>query len=1209
MIDPATLLSDLRKLLRALEDELRERCTEFPEVDGKLRSEYAAAKAAGRTAEAYEIWRDETITQAGIAWILGCVFVRFLEDNLLLDDAQLSGPGTRLHEARDRHTLFFQKHPTETDREYLHEVFRQVAKPPAAKELYREVQNPLWSLGLSGDGAAKLLQFWQRIDPATGRLVHDFADPDWSTRFLGDLYQELSEAARKKYALLQTPEFVEEFILDRTLTPAIEEFGYRVVRLLDPTCGSAHFLLGGFRRLFDLWVWNEPGANARVLAQRALDGVYGIDLNPFAVAIARFRLLIAALKASDITKLKDAPGFRINLAAGDSLLHGRRFRGARGLQTARHPEDDPIRHVYETEDRDELRRILGQQYHAVVGNPPYITAKDDALDQAYRARFGSCHRRYSLGVPFTERFFELALAGGREVPSGYVGMITANSFMKREFGKKLIEEVLPKLDLTHVIDTSGAYIPGHGTPTVVLFGRHREPVGSTVRTVMGIKGEPSAPDDPGKGLVWSSICSLINVAGSESDFVSVTDTPRATFEKHPWSIGGGGAADLRECLGEKATTSLDGLGVSIGFMTITGEDNCLLLPPNVAGRQQGLQARALGDGEGLRDWGCESDLVVLWPNTPMGERLPRDRIAAHLAFLWPYRTALKSRKAFGTPVEERGIPWWALREVYCDRFVSPLSIVFAFVATHNHFVLDRGGKVFNRSAPVIKLPKDATEDDHLALLGLLNSSTACFWMKQVFHNKGLRGQGGGITSSDWEQFYEFTGTGLLKHPIPAETPVVLARKLDRLVQEHSSASPAAVCAEATPTRERLERAKTSYHSTLRRMIALQEELDWRCYRLYGVVDVDLSLPASEPPEIELGGRAFEISMARQMARGELETAWFQRHGSTPITEIPSHWPAEYRYFVECRIALIESDRNVALVEKPEYKRRWNTEPWEEQEARALRGWLLDRLEDARFWRAAELTTCSRLADRVRQDPEFMQVAELYRGRPDFDVTALVTELVEGEAVPLLPVLRYQASGLRKREVWERTWELQRQEDAIEARVALPDGHPDRLTAEEAKELKADQVGDIPVPPKYQSADFLSSTFWRLRGKLDVPKERFVSHPHCSRETDPTLVIGWAGWNRLQQAQALAAYYIPMKEDEGWGAGRLTPLLAGILELLPWLRQWHNDVDPTYNLRQGDYFRDFLDEELRSLGITREALKSWMPPGVRRGRGARRVRSQ
>ena len=69
----------------------------------------------------------------------------------------------------------------------------------------------------------------------------------WDTRFLGDLYQDLSEAARKTYALLQTPEFVEEFILDRTLTPAIEEFGLDGLRMIDPTCGSGHFLLGCVR--------------------------------------------------------------------------------------------------------------------------------------------------------------------------------------------------------------------------------------------------------------------------------------------------------------------------------------------------------------------------------------------------------------------------------------------------------------------------------------------------------------------------------------------------------------------------------------------------------------------------------------------------------------------------------------------------------------------------------------------------------------------------------------------------------------------------------------------------------------------------------------------------------------------------------------------------------------------------------------------------
>ena len=47
---------------------------------------------------------------------------------------------------------------------------------------------------------------------------------------------------------------------------------------------------------------------------------------------------------------------------------------------------------------------------------------------------------------------------------------------------------------------------------------------------------------------------------------------------------------------------------------------------------------------------------------------------------------------------------------------------------------------------MIKLPETDTEEDHLQLLGLLNSSTACFWLKQVGHNKG--GPGGGARTDD-----------------------------------------------------------------------------------------------------------------------------------------------------------------------------------------------------------------------------------------------------------------------------------------------------------------------------------------------------------------------------------------------------------------------------------------------------------------------------
>ena len=77
---------------------------------------------------------------------------------------------------------------------------------------------------------------------------------------------------------------------------------------------------------------------------------------------------------------------------------------------------------------------------------------------------------------------------------------------------------------------------------------------------------------------------------------------------------------------------------------------------------------------------------------------------------------------------------------------------------------------------------------------------------------------------------------------------------------------------------------------------------------------------SAPPGLKLGESQFEIAMARQMAAGDLQTSWFERHGSTPITEIPGHWPEAYRALVARRLEAIHDNPNIALIERPEYKR-------------------------------------------------------------------------------------------------------------------------------------------------------------------------------------------------------------------------------------------------------------------------------------------------
>ncbi len=1136
-----------------------------------------------------------------------------------------------------------------SDTEYLIATFSAAARLPGMAGLFDPAHNPLFRLPLSGDGAMALIRFFREVLPETGELAHDFTDPDWNTRFLGDLYQDLSEEARKRYALLQTPDFVESWILDRTLEPAIREFGHERVTMIDPACGSGHFLLGGFARLLREWQRFAPALPPAEQAQRALDSIAGVDLNPFAVEIARFRLLVAALRAADVHRLAAAPGFVLHLAAGDSLLHGRHFfrnelgGAAEGFRRV-------LRHHYVAEDTAELDRILGRQYHAVVGNPPYITPKDAAMRDAYREIYTSCHMKYGLGAPFTERFFDLALPVTAEQSAGFVGLIVANSFMKREFGSKLIEEVLPRLDLTHVVDCSGAYIPGHGTPTVILFGRNRMPLQSVVRTVRGIRGEPSTPDNPGTGLVWTAIRSQADLPASKSDFVSTEDTARTELKRHPWNMGGGGASELQSSI-EGDRQILDDRVFQIGFSAVTGADDVFVFgTPSDLQRTIGTRGRPFGTGEDVRDHRITPNLASVWPYD--GDFQPIAPVQGSPAYkhIWLFRTVLSNRKLYGRPILEAGRNWFEYGEVNPVKQRIKFSIAFAFVATHNHFALDRGGRIFTRTAPVIKLPVGSSETDHLILLGLLNSSTACFWMKQIFHNKGstVDDKGARQRTAPFEDFYEFTGTGLQQFPVAGGNTLDLARGMDSAAQEFAAHLPSRIVSDAVPNRASLDVGRELAASMRGQMLALQEELDWRCYQLYGVHEA--SPEHSSPPALRLGERAFEIVMARQMALGTLETTWFERHGSTPVTDLPLNWPDDYRRTVEQRIALIETDANIGMIERPEFKRRWSINSWEEMEQAALRAWLLDRMESPSIWTAidARLLSTRQLTDLLRRDADFLSVAALYAGRPDVNVEALVAELVAKESVPFLSALRYAETGLRKRVLWEATWGKQRREDAIDAEVTArrdtfraqaerrtqeqwqgvnprrPGEEPepyairmqagaapaveqqiDRLVAEEQRRRKREEVGDIPVPPKYVTKDFQSSDFWRLRGGLDVPKERFVSFPHCQRDADGSQVITWAGHNHLKRALAIAAYYQERKDSEGWPAERLVPLLAGVIELVPWLLQWHNEYDPDLGARMGDYFVDFVQTEARALGMTEAAVTAWTPPATpRRGRTRR-----
>lgn len=1148
---------------------------------GLIQERARALHAQEKVGEDFAVWTDLLSRRAAVLWVLKTVYVRVLEDRGLVSPKRLGDSASW--------ELFSHLAPNLGHSAYLRWVFKDLAlESGGLPELFSpqpaEVAEP------SDACSRELIGFWQATEEATDASPWKFDDEDFDGRLMGDLYQDLDPVVKARFALLQTPDFVLDFILDRTLTPAIEEFGIDKVRVLDPACGSGHFLLAALKRVYVGMRHKYPERPAVELVGNCLERIVGIDLNDYACALARARLVMTALRLTGSTDLRDAGQFHPKVFWADGLDQIELDeKGQADLFDVRKPNAVLTR----GEVRERLRPELEKRFHVVVGNPPYITEKDPARREYHREKVGKRRRyvsaagKYSLGAPFTERMFQVAME------RGFVGEITANSFMKREFGKALIEKVLPKEDLFLVIDTSGAFIPEHGTPTVLLFGRRCKSDSNTVRVVMGKRGEPGLPHVPSQGKVWQSIVQGWKEAEFESEFVSVGQVPRGTLNVHPWSIGGGGAAELKTYLEESARGELKKIADSVGITSFTLED-AVYTRPSSAWIRAGASADALRTmvhGDELRDWaGIHSQSCIFPYDTsfrPVSENSPA------VLLLWRYRTNLANNILFGGLSKVAGgLRWYEFGRLTHEKLKTPFSLTFAEVATHNHFVLDRGGKVFKQTAPVIKLPAGASEAEHLALLGQLNSSVTCFWLKQVCQCKGYSASADGarMTAEPWDDYYQFGGTKVQAFPVAAQHDSqleIFAAAADRLARQRTDFSVRGVLYTNATTgpsmlRKLLDAWVQQDTEVLLQLVAIQEELDWYVYKLYGLApDVRIRSP-DVLAALSPGQRPFELTLAREdeehrtaLARGEepdeVPTQWFARHGWEPVTSLDAV-PAEHRPYIEERMRLTEGSRSLALIEQPTYKRRWYRPDYPTLIRTALEEFLCDALEDVAKDRKVPFTL-KHAVTALQGDPRVSAVAELL-AEGSLDLEAILGKFLFREAVPGVKHHVFKSSGLRKRAAWENTWELQHRED------------------------QGEKV-DPPVPPKYRSDDFLKGEYWGHRGALDVPKERFIAFTEVPRVTNEELRYGWAGWTALERAQHLVALDTEA-QDAGIPKDERIGLLYGIWFLLPYVA-WESK-------EAADEFRSIVTAAAGPAGITEEMLERWAethpPPTATRARRPR-----
>ncbi len=260
------LTSDLQKQVLTLEGDLRERVAADAELEGRWKQEHKRATEKERTAASWTAWRDDRVTQAAVAWVLTSVFIRFCEDNALVAPVWIAGPERRRQEALDAQLTFFRAHPEDTDREWLMDAISHLARLPATKALI-DSHSALHLVSPSGDAVTALLDFWRRRGE-DGALVHDLADSSLSTRFLGDLYQDLSEHAKDTTPCCRPRSSSRSSSSTALSTRRWTSRPLDGFELIDPTCGSGHFLLGAFDRLLDRWHRHAPGLELQARVSR-----------------------------------------------------------------------------------------------------------------------------------------------------------------------------------------------------------------------------------------------------------------------------------------------------------------------------------------------------------------------------------------------------------------------------------------------------------------------------------------------------------------------------------------------------------------------------------------------------------------------------------------------------------------------------------------------------------------------------------------------------------------------------------------------------------------------------------------------------------------------------------------------------------------------------------------------------------------------------
>jgi len=435
---------------------------------------------------------SEELTEATQRTIDRLVFIRFLEDKLIEGEHYVSGFGEKYSVWKD-----FINASKYLDNKYNGVVFKRhpIIDSPAFKE-------------------ADDIYFGRICED----LSHENSPYDFNAipiHILGSIYErflgkvihatnkqvkiEEKPEVKKAGGVYYTPQYIVKYIVDNTVGKLIQNktpAEISKLKFADIACGSGSFLITIYDTLLQYignWYQEHPdkakkdkcifkdGQWVLSLKQKQeilLNNIYGVDIDFQAVDVTQLSLFLKLLEdettatANDMQVLfkeKILPDLSKNIVCGNSLIGTDIYDGCM------FPTDEE-RKINAMNFEDVFPEIMKNGgFDAIVGNPPYVKARDYDKDKDYYRNYLNNSSQYTtltlmwdLYIPFLEKGLRLLKHKGK------LGYIIPDTLEKASYASKmkvyLIENFfVPQIDFfpnSYIFKSQGKVI---GVKNIVLF--------------------------------------------------------------------------------------------------------------------------------------------------------------------------------------------------------------------------------------------------------------------------------------------------------------------------------------------------------------------------------------------------------------------------------------------------------------------------------------------------------------------------------------------------------------------------------------------------------------------------------------------------------------------------------------------------------------------------------------------------------------------